>query len=387
MNTKVAVLGQGYVGLPLALAAAESGYEVVGIDSDASRVESLNAGRSHIGDVADEYLRAQQNNYRATSDFREASNADLAVLCLPTPLNANGGPDTSLLINAAKKISRHLPAHALVINESTVSPGFTRDFLVPIFSGRELAYSPERIDPANKKWTVKNTPKLIAATSETARNRAVEFYSKFVSSISSYSSLEIVETAKLLENSFRLVNISFINEIAEFCDKMGISIQEVISAASTKPFGFMPFYPSIGVGGHCIPLDPHYLVAKAQEIGSPTRFIDLATQINVERPSYFVGIATGILGGLQNKKIIIVGVAYKPDVADTRETPAKKLISLLRTAGAEVFWHDELVMEWNGERSSPLTLEYDLVILLNPHTGTDVRSMGGVPILDTRGSS
>ena len=384
MSSKVAVIGQGYVGLPLALAAAEAGYEVVGIDTDATRVAGLNSGKSPIGDIADAYLAAQ-SSYRASGDFADAAGADVVILCLPTPLDADRNPDNSLLLAGASAVASYVSGSALVINESTVSPGYTRDVLGPIFSGRDLAYSPERIDPANKKWNVKNTPKLVAGLSESASERAVSFYSKFVSSVSSYSSVEVVETAKLLENSFRLVNISFINEIAEFCAAMKIDVREVIAAASTKPYGFMPFYPSAGVGGHCIPVDPTYLAAKAREIGASTRFIDLANEVNLSRPSYFVGVAAGILGSLSGKKIVVVGVAYKPDVADVRETPAESLISLLRSAGADVVWHDHVVGQWRGEASAALSAGYDLAVLVNPHTGTDLDALGSIPIIDTRG--
>jgi UDP-N-acetyl-D-glucosamine dehydrogenase len=384
MSSKVAVIGQGYVGLPLALAAAEAGYEVVGIDTDAARVAGLNSGKSPIGDIADAYLAAQIY-YRASTDFADAAGADVVILCLPTPLDASRNPDNSLLLAGAKAVASFVSDSALVINESTVSPGFTRDVLGPIFNGRDLAYSPERIDPANKTWNVKNTPKLVAGLSENAASRAVSFYSKFVSAVSSYSSVEVVETAKLLENSFRLVNISFINEIAEFCAAMKIDVREVIAAASTKPYGFMPFFPSAGVGGHCIPVDPTYLAAKAREIGASTRFIDLANEVNLSRPSYFVGVAAGILGSLSGKKIVVVGVAYKPDVADVRETPAESLISLLRAAGADVVWHDHVVGQWRGEASAALSAGYDLAVLVNPHTGTDLDALGSIPIIDTRG--
>jgi UDP-N-acetyl-D-glucosamine dehydrogenase len=225
----------------------------------------------------------------------------------------------------------------------------------------------------------------VAGLTGSATEQALAFYQSFVSEVTVGSSIEVIETAKLLENSFRLINISFINEIAEFSARMGIDVREVIDAAATKPYGFMPFYPSAGVGGHCIPVDPSYLVAKAREIGSPTRFIDLANDVNASLPSYFVGVATGILGTLQEKKIIVVGVAYKPDVSDIRETPAFALISLLRKSGALVDWHDDLVASWNGERSTALTNSYDLAILVNPHTGTDLSALGSTKILNTRG--
>ena len=382
---KIAVIGQGYVGLPLALAAAEVGFQVVGIDSDPARVESLNSGRSPIGDITDLFLQTQSIYYKASTDFTEVTDCDVVVLCLPTPLDAAGEPDHSILMAGATSVAEHISATALVINESTVSPGFTRETLAPLFPGLDVAYSPERIDPANKSWNVKNTPKLVAGITDGARGRAMDFYGKFVTTLSSHTSVEVVETAKLLENSFRLINISFINEIAEFCAKMKIDVREVIAAAATKPYGFMPFFPSAGVGGHCIPVDPGYLASKAREIGAPTRFIDLATKVNLERPSYFVGVASGILGSLTNKKIVVIGVAYKPNVADVRETPAQSLITLLRGAGADVVWHDHLVGQWNGEISAALGAGYDLAVLVNPHDGTNFDDLGSIPIVDTRG--
>jgi UDP-N-acetyl-D-glucosamine dehydrogenase len=249
----------------------------------------------------------------------------------------------------------------------------------------ELAYSPERIDPANKKWTVTNTPKLVAGLTPAATERAAAFYKTFVDSVTIGSSPEVIETAKLLENSFRLVNISFVNEFAQFCAAMGIDVREVIDAAATKPYGFMPFYPGAGVGGHCIPVDPSYLVSKAQEMSVPTRFIDLANDLNQSLASYFTGVATGILGQLQGKKILVVGIAYKPEVADVRETPAEGLIHQLRSKGADVKWHDELVQEWNGEKSVELTPDFDLAILVNPHSDTNLSALGSTQILNTRG--
>ena len=226
---------------------------------------------------------------------------------------------------------------------------------------------------------------MVAGITNEATKRATKFYESFIDRVIPYSSVEVIETAKLLENSYRLINISFINEIAEFCWKMNIDVRDVIDAASTKPYGFMPFYPSIGVGGHCIPVDPSYLTSKAKEVGASTKFIDLANNINHSLPSYFTGVATGILGNLKGKKIVVVGVAYKPNTSDVRETPAFSLIEALRSGGADVSWHDELVKEWRGEKSTLLTSQFDLAILANPHTGTDLSKLGSVRILDARG--
>jgi len=293
------------------------------------------------------------------------------------------------LISALDSIASHLNPHSLIINESTVSPGTTRGLIKETLDkagvSYELAYSPERIDPANKQWTVTNTPKLVAGLTPAATERAVAFYKTFVDSVTVGSSPEVIETAKLLENSFRLVNISFVNEIAQFCAALGVDVREVVDAAATKPYGFMPFYPGAGVGGHCIPVDPSYLVAKARELGTPTRFIDLANDLNQSLTTYFAGVATGILGELTGKKIVVIGVAYKPEVIDVRETPAEGLIKELRSRGADVKWHDDLIQEWNGESSVSLSSDFDLAILVNPHSNTDLKALGSTQVLNTRG--
>ncbi len=387
---KVSVVGQGYVGLPLAIAAANAGHTVTGIDTSTALVVTLASGRSPIGDIADSGVAGVLGtSYAIAADYAAVAGSQVVVICVPTPLDAVHNPDLTALRSALESTAGGLSAGTLVIIESTVSPGTTRGLAASILDkagvAYELAYSPERIDPANKKWNITNTPKLVAGITDAARDRAVEFYSTFVSSVNVGSSVEVIETAKLLENSFRLINISFINEIAGFCSKLGIDVREVIDAAATKPYGFMPFYPGAGIGGHCIPVDPSYLAATAREIGAPMRFIELANEVNLSMPSYFVGVATGILGSLSGKKILVVGIAYKPDVADMRETPAAGLITLLRNAGAAVSWHDELVGQWNGESSTPLGSGFDLAILVNPHTGTDFGALGDTRILNTRG--
>ena len=379
------------MGLPLAIAATEAGHEVVGIDIDSRIVEKIASKISPVGDVSDERISLAmiKRKYSVSNNFDSVRNSEIIIICVPTPLTSDHKPDNSFLVNALKSIALHFQSNTLIINESTVSPGTTRGLIkenldkagVPY----ELAYSPERIDPANKKWTITNTPKLVAGLTSAATERAVAFYKTFVDSVTIGSSPEVIETAKVLENSFRLVNISFMNEIAQFCAAMNIDVREVVDAAATKPYGFMPFYPGAGVGGHCIPVDPSYLVSKAQEMGVPTRFIDLANDLNQSLPSYFTGVASGILGGLTGKKILVVGIAYKPEVADVRETPAEGLIHQLRAKGAEVSWHDELVKEWNGEKSVELTPDFDLAILVNPHSNTNLPALGCTQILNTRG--
>ena len=388
---KVSVIGQGYVGLPLALALVNSGYDVSGIDLDQKLVDKISNGSSPIIDITDQEVSSivSSGNYSVTNNFDSVLSSGIVIICVPTPLNEEHKPDLAFLVSATNSISKNLQKGTLVINESTVSPGTTRGLIKQTLDKAgvdyDLAYSPERIDPANKKWKVTNTPKLVAGLTPAASERAAAFYETFVEKVTIGSSPEVIETAKLLENSFRLINISFINEIAQFCAALKIDVREVVDAAATKPYGFMPFYPSAGVGGHCIPVDPSYLVAKAEELGAPTRFIDLANDVNRSLASYFTGIAAGILGGLQNKKILVVGIAYKPEVSDVRETPAAGLISELRSKGADVAWHDDLVKEWNGEKSALLSPNYDLVVLANPHSDTDLSVLASAKVLNTRG--
>ena len=392
----VAVIGLGYVGLPLAIESAKAGYLTIGFEINLDRIKNLNLGISYLEDVHDDSLKDQidSGKFRASQDFSEINQADVVVICVPTPLLENHKPDLSAVESAANSIAKYLTKGQLVILESTVEPETTRKFLVPLLekgSGLkseefDVVFSPERIDPTNKKWTLKNTPKIVAGLTNKAGTRAADFYSKFIDNVIVVESLEVAETAKLLENSFRLVNISFVNEISIFCQKLGIDVNAVINAASTKPYGFMPFYPSIGVGGHCIPVDPLYLANKAREIGAPTRFIDLADKINQEMPGYFVGRAEEKLGGLKNKRVLVVGVSYKPNVADVRESPVEALINGLKQKGAQVSWHDNLVKEWNGEMSVTLSSDFDLAIIATPHDYLDLTKLGNVPILNTRGS-
>jgi UDP-N-acetyl-D-glucosamine dehydrogenase len=393
---KIAVIGQGYVGLPLALAACEAGFNVVGIDSDSNKILNLISANSSIEDISNSRIAKclSTKSYLPTSDYSNAIGCSIILICVPTPLNSNNSPDLSAVESAAIEASKLLSENTLVILESTVEPSTTRDFLTPILEKNSglsrtqfyVAFSPERIDPLNKNWNLGNTPKIVAGLTKKSMEMAVDFYSRFIDKVIPIESLEVAETAKLLENSFRLINISFINELSIFCNKLGIDINEVIEAAATKPYGFMPFYPSIGVGGHCIPVDPIYLSTKAKEIGSPTEFIDLASRINHEMPGYFVGRAEEILGDLENKRVLVVGVSYKPNVADVRETPVKELIKGLLDKGANVSWHDELVKKWEGSESVALSSDYDLAILATPHDGIDLSKLGDIPILNTRSS-
>jgi UDP-N-acetyl-D-glucosamine dehydrogenase len=396
VQDKIAVVGQGYVGLPLAIAAANAGFRVIGLDNNGNKVANLNNFISDIEGISSDELKkiTSKGNYHATDDFSEIAGAEIILICVPTPLGNNGKPDLKFLIEATTEVAKNMSKGTLVIIESTVAPGTTRNMIVPLIKnvsklGDEnftVAFSPERVDPLNDTWGIKNTPKLLSALTEEGYRLAFNFYSKFVNTIIKCDSTEVAETAKLLENSFRLINISFINEISIFCQKLGIEVNQVIKAASTKPFGFMPFYPSIGIGGHCIPVDPIYLATAAKSIGVPTRLIDLAHQINQEMPGYFVGRAEEKIGGLKDKKVLVIGVSYKPNMADIRETPVEALILGLRNKGAEVFWHDDLVKEWNDEKSVALSDVYDLAIIATPHAYLDLTKLGDVPILNTRGS-
>ncbi len=396
LKNQISVIGLGYVGLPLAVSAAKAGFKVIGIDLDEVKVSEINKGKSQIEDINNDELvgLVRSGKLTAESNYSSIEYAEIVVICVPTPLLQSKLPDLSYVESVAKSIKGKLSEGSLVILESTVAPGTTRELLAPLLEfdftrperSFKLAFSPERIDPMNLNWSIKNTPKIVAGLTTESRNLAIKFYSEFIDEIIECESVEVAETAKLLENSFRFINISFINEISIFCQKLGIDVNEVIKAASSKPYGFMPFYPSIGVGGHCIPVDPIYLANAAQTLGVPNRFINLAQQINQEVPIYFVNRAKEKLGGLKNKKILVVGVAYKPNVADIRESPAKLLIAELKQKGAQVSWHDDLVKEWNGEKSVDLSSEYDLAILATPHTYLDLTKLGDVPILNTRGS-
>ena len=392
----ITVVGQGYVGLPLSIAASNAGFFVHGFDNNEEKIQSLKSGKSRIEDITDFELEQsiKLKKYTPTSNEQVISKSEIVLVCVPTPLSSNHEPDLSALISATTSIGKNLKPNTLVIIESTIEPGTCRNLILPILireSGLnpdliELAYSPERVDPTNKKWNIQNTPKIVAGLTESAANKAKEFYEKFVDTLITCSSVEIAETAKLLENSFRLINISFVNELAIFCNKIGIEVTEVIAAASTKPYGFMSFYPSLGAGGHCIPVDPIYLANAAKTAGATIRLVAVADEINQAMPGYFIRRAEQELGVLSDKRILVIGVAYKPNIADFRESPVDSLISGLKQKGAEVFWHDDLVNEWNGEKSVALSSDFDLAIMATPHDYLDLTNLGNVPILNTRGS-
>jgi len=392
MKDAIGIIGLGYIGLPLANAFMAAGEKVIGFDTNKQKVKDISKNLEKDRLISKNSLA--KGEFSVTDSPIELSNCSVIIVCVPTPLGENRLPDLKHVMDAANVVGTYLKPGTLIVLESTVSPGTTRDIFLPRIteiSGLDknsfyLAFSPERVDPGNKDWNLFNTPKLVAGIGQDATRMTFELYSKVVSEIIICDSVEVAETSKLLENSFRFINISFINEILIYCAKIGVDINSVINAASTKPYGFMPFSPGIGIGGHCIPVDPIYLSTAARNVGAPSRFIDLANDVNQEMPIYFVRKAEEKMDGLNGKKLLVIGVSYKPNIADVRETPVEALITGLKKQGAQVSWHDDLVNEWNGEKSVVLSNDYDLAILATPHDYLDLTKLGNVPILNTRGS-
>ena len=358
-SAQVAIIGVGYVGLPLAVAFAEAGFPVVGIDIDREKVEAINAGRSYIGDVSSERLArlvsAGDGKLQATTDYAVLDHCDVAIICVPTPLSKTHDPDVSYILAAGREVAAHLHPEMLVVLESTTYPGTTDELLLPILSekglqvGRDfyLAFSPERIDPGRTDWTVENTPKVLGGVTPQCLAMAQALYGQVIERVVPVSSTRAAEMVKLLENTFRAVNIALVNEIAIMCDKLGLDVWEVIEAASTKPYGFMPFYPGPGLGGHCIPVDPHYLAWKLKTLNYNARFIQLAGEINAAMPHYVVDKISDALNdegkAVKGSRILLLGVAYKRDVSDVRESPALDILRLLERKGAVVAYHDPYV--------------------------------------------
>jgi len=376
---RVAVIGQGYVGLTISMGAVSAGHDVVGIELSESLVQSLNSGKSHIEGIADTdiYKALGSSRYRATTSYGDLGQAELIVIAVPTPLNEVGQPDLRILESAAKSVGKSLKRRSLIINESTSHPGTLRKLIKPIIEADSpldhmYAISPERVDPGNEQFGTRNTPRIVGGLSDEARDKAVEFYRSFCDEVVPASSAEVAEAAKLLENTFRFINIGLINEFTKIMNEMGIPSDEVIAAARTKPYGFMPFHPNVGIGGHCIPVDPIYLQAKAKELGLESRYIALSEELNKEMPEYVVGRLISLFGELKGKKIQVFGVSYKAEVADTRETPASSVIEILKSKGAIVSWHDPLVKEWNGEKSSEVDVASDLGLVLVAHKKMDL---------------
>lgn len=350
---RVAIVGQGYVGTAIGTAAQKAGHQVLGIETDEKKIQELTG----IG-------------YPVTSDYSKIEDFEVIILAVPTPLNENREPDLSFIESACNSIKPHIQKDTLIINESTSFPGTLRNVIAPILGDQfQYASAPERVDPANEKWDVTNTPRLIGGLTNEATKKAKEFYQTISKEIIEVSSPEVAEAAKLFENTFRQVNIALVNEFAQIANALGIPTYETLAAAETKPYGFMKFLPSIGVGGHCIPVDPSYLSYKAAQAGLDAKFINLANQVNLGMPEY---VANRIESehGIKNKTIQIAGISYKPNVSDTRESPALSLIQILRRKGAHVTWHDNFVKEFNNETSTPIS-KVDIAIICTAHDGVD----------------
>jgi len=378
---RVAIIGQGYVGLTIAVGAAGVGHSVVGFDVNDQLVSVLNTGTSHIEGISDSALSSLIGSgaYKASTEPSVIDGCDVIVIAVPTPLDDARNPDLSYVHAAADLIARHTQSAALVINESTSYPGTLRKEIAARITGAPHLYasSPERVDPGNTQWGTKNTPRLIGGLTPQAVAKAREFYETFCDTIIEVSSPEVAEAAKIFENTFRQVNIALVNEFAQIADALGISGREVLDAAATKPYGFMEFNPGPGVGGHCIPVDPSYLAHVANQVGVPATFIKRANEVNLAMPAYVVKrVVAGSGGSIKGKKVVVVGVSYKSNVADTRETPAAGVIDLLRAQGATVTWHDDLVGSWRGESSAPIK-GADIGILVTKHDGLDLEALKG----------
>jgi UDP-N-acetyl-D-glucosamine dehydrogenase len=384
----IAVIGAGYVGMPHAQTFAEAGKKVVLVDVLDDVVAAINRGESHIQDVPSEKLKelVDAGSIVATTDSAVVADADAVVIAVPTPLSTQREPDLSHIESAARAIAPHLHKGHLVVLESTTYPGTTRDVLCPLLeegSGLKagtdfhLAFAPERVDPGREDFTTKTTPKVVGGIDEASTKAAAALYLSVLDGVHTVSTAEAAELTKLLENIFRSVNIALVNELAQLCDRMGIDVWEVVDAAATKPFGFMSFKPGPGLGGHCIPLDPFYLSWKAREYDFTTRFVELAGEINNNMPYFCRSVISQALNhsakkSVSGSKILLVGVAYKADIDDVRESPAEKILTLLRNAGADVSYHDPHVVEFDGLSSVPLEPEeYDCVAIVTAHSSID----------------
>ena len=395
----LAIIGQGYVGLPLALAAVDAGWTVIGIDNFEAKVAQINSGSSPVEDISNRELLAaiSKGLYKATTDFSTVSHASVIAICVPTPLDENREPDLDFLRSAASGIGPFVSNETLVVSESTSYPGTLRDVIIPIVESLKpkesvdvyFASAPERVDPGNKAWNQKNTPRLVGAIDDVSQKKALAFYESICDAVVSVSTPEVAESAKLLENTFRLVNIALVNEFTQLCSANGINVHEVIDAASSKPFGFMPFRPGVGVGGHCIPVDPLYLTWWARQHGGKAAFVESADLINHAMPKYVATRALEMIDpSVSTPKVLILGVAYKPGVSDVRETPVSELRDCLKKQGAEVAWHDPLVPMWEGSKPVDLEWECNVAILATKQPGIDIERLAarGIPILDCTNS-
>jgi UDP-N-acetyl-D-glucosamine dehydrogenase len=381
-NRNVSIIGQGYVGLPLAMAAVAAGWEVVAIEKSAERVAQLNSGISPVEDVTNEVLAAAvaSGKYLATGDYAALAKSQVVVICVPTPLDGKREPDLTLLESAVKSIAPYLADETLIINESTSYPGTLRDVIVPIVQSAKsvsaknlyFASAPERVNPGDAKWNMKNTPRLVGGIDAKSQELALNFYGSICDEVIATSSPEVAEAAKLLENTFRMVNVSLVLELAQVFNQAGLDINEVIDAAATKPYGYLPFRPSVGIGGHCIPVDPLYLTWWANQQGAPSALVEKADQVSRQMPKYIAQRAMALIGSdIANPKVLVLGIAYKPGVSDTRETPVNDLVSELQKLGAEVAGHDPLLSQYEGAQLVDAAWQCDLAILATNQPGID----------------
>ena len=410
-NATAAVIGLGYVGLPLAMEITAAGFDVIGIDLDSSKIDILKQGRSYILDVSEKDIgdTIQSGKFKPTSDFSVLANADTVSICVPTPLSKSRDPDISFILSATEEIRKYLHRDQLIVLESTTYPGTTDELIVPeletsglrVGSDFYVAYSPERIDPGNATFTTRNTPKIVGGVTPRCTEIARLFYSQFIDQVVPVSSTKCAEMVKLLENTFRSVNIGMVNELALMCDLLGVDVYEVIDAAATKPFGFSPFYPGPGLGGHCIPIDPHYLAWKLKALNFQARFIGLAAEINGMMPAVVSSMVADGLNrvskSIRGSKVMILGVAYKKNVSDCRESPALDVMRLLGEKGAILSYSDPLVPTVHlGRRTlksigtSPAQIaEHDCVIILTDHSSYDIREIveSAKLVIDTRNAT
>ena len=395
-RTKVlAIIGQGYVGLPLAMAAVDAGWLVIGIEKSAPRVDQLNAGSSPVEDISNTRLSAaiSAKKYFASNNPADVSAASVITICVPTPLNDAREPDLELLESATKDVAPHLSNGTLLVSESTSYPGTLREVIIPIVNSLKpndkntlyFASAPERVNPGDPVWDQKNTPRLVGGIDEESQTRALAFYNSICDSVVPTATSEIAEAAKILENTFRLVNIAMINEFTQLCSAQGINVHEVINAAATKPYGFMPFRPGVGIGGHCIPVDPLYLTWWARQSGQVASLVERSDEIANQMPIYVAERALALTkGSTGSPKVLIMGVAYKPGVGDVRETPASALRAALVARGAEVAWVDPLVPLWEGTKPVTEAWDCDVAVVATNQAGMDVKSVlaRGIPVLD-----
>jgi UDP-N-acetyl-D-glucosamine dehydrogenase len=391
----LAIIGQGYVGLPLAMAAVDAGWSVIGIEKSVSRVDQLNSGSSPVEDISDSRLAAaiKSKKYVASNNPADVGSASVITICVPTPLNQSREPDLELLESATKDVAPFLADGSLLVSESTSYPGTLREVIIPIISSLRpantktlyFASAPERVNPGDPVWDQKNTPRLVGGIDEESQKRALAFYNSICDSVVATSTPEIAEAAKILENTFRLVNIAMINEFTQLCSSQGINVHQVIDAAGTKPYGFMPFRPGVGIGGHCIPVDPLYLTWWARKGGQVASLVERSDEIANQMPIYVAERALALAKSTTDTpKVLIMGVAYKPGVGDVRETPASALRAALVARGAEVAWVDPLVPLWEGTKPVDEGWDCDVAIVATNQPGLNVKSLldRGIPVLD-----